>query len=933
MTHQSSRRARLITAGILSSALLAGCPWDSPEKHLARGKEMAAKNDHAQAVIEFKNFLQSNPKSIEGRFLLGRELLAQGDFKAAGIELQKAYDGRYSRDAVLPLLVKSQLLQGEFDKISAEVKGGALELGSPQASALLQSLFGTSLLLRGKADEALVAYRKSQQYVAGYPDGMVGEAKIKAARGDLDGASAEIAQVLAGDPGHDGALVVKGDIAIKRGDTKGAAEAYLAAVARSPKNIVARMNLAGTYLDSQSYDLAQKQVAELKRLAPGYPGVNYLDALIAFHQKDYSRAGEAIALSLNEYPGNGNAQILSGAIALQNKQPEQAELHLLEGIRLEPRSLYARNLLVRLYLGRRQPQKAEDVLRPALAAFPENPGFLAMAGEIALQQGNFAEASTMFDKASQLQPDNAQVRTQAAISDIAKGDDARGLKTLEAAAGATNNNPLPQTALVLARLQRGQYDQAAEAWKALQAEQPKDPVTYNLRAAIDLGLKNIGAARKDLEHALELDPTFFTVVANLAALDEQAGDLGAARSRYKTLLAKDKNNVSGLIALAQFEARHGAKPDVVVPLLNEARRINPAATQPVVVLASYYASQNQIAQAISVTQEGLTKSPNSLNLATLMAQLQFRNGNIDVSIAALRQLVAARPKNIDFQVALGQALLASNQVEPAMRAFADAIQADPNAYAAQTTAISSLLASDKVEPANKLLATIRKSSPHSPVLAELEADTKMAAKHYADAASDYRKLNAQSPSADTVIKLATALQLVGDAQNANAVVAEWLKTHPDDVVVRTFDANNALRANRYAQAAEGYRTVLRSRPNDSGVLNNLAWALWQQKDPEALAVARKASEIAPDSPMVNDTLGWILVEQGDVKQGLDVLQRAVTAAPKQTDIALHLAKAQIKDGRTDAARTTLQNLVRSAPDSAEGKESKSLIASMNSPPR
>ncbi len=933
MTHQSSARALLIAAGILSSALLAGCPWDSPEKHLARGKEMAAKNDHAQAIIEFKNFLQTNPKSIEVRFLLGRELLAQGDPKSAGIELQKAYDGKYSRDAVLPLLVRSQLLQGDFDKISAEVKDGALELGSPEANALLQSLFGSSLMLRGKGDEALVAFRKSQQFVPGYPDAMVGEATIKAARGDLDGANAEIAQVLAGDPGHDGALVVKGEIATRRGDRKGAIEAYLAAVTRSPRNITARLDLAGAYLDSQSYDLAQQQVTELRRLAPGHPGVNYSDALIAFHNKDYSHAGEAIALSLNENPGNGNAQILSGAIAVANKQPEQAELHLLEGIRLEPRSLFARNLLVRLYLDRRQPQKADEILRPAFAAFPNSPSFLAMAGEIALQQGNFADASNLFDKASQLQPENAQVRTQAAISDFAKGDEARGFATLEAAASATNNNPVPQIALVLARLQRRQYEQAAAAWKILQTEKPQDPVTYNLRAAIDLGLKDIGAARKALEHARDLDPTFFPVVANLAGLDEQSGDIEAARGRYKALLAKDRNNVSGLMALAELEARHGAKPDVVVPLLEEARRIEPSGTRPVFVLASYYASLNQFAKAISVVQDGLTKSPNSLNLTALMGKLQFQSGNVDTAITELRKLVAAEPKNIEYQLALGKALLASNQVEPATRAFTEAIQTDPKASFTQSEAVGALLAYNKVEPANKLLAGIRRANPNSPVLPELDADMKMATKHYADAASDYRKLNAQTPSSMMVMKLYAALELGGSTQNANAVVAEWLKAHPDDVAVRTFDANNALRTNNYAQAVEGYRTVLRSRPNDSGVLNNLAWALWQQKDPEALAVARKASDISPDNPMVNDTLGWMLVEQGNVKQGLEVLQRAMSAAPKQPVIALHVAKAQIKDGRADAARTTLQNLVRNAPDSAEGKESKSLIASLNSASR
>ena len=112
-------------------------------------------------------------------------------------------------------------------------------------------------------------------------------------------------------------------------------------------------------------------------------------------------------------------------------------------------------------------------------------------------------------------------------------------------------------------------------------------------------------------------------------------------------------------------------------------------------------------------------------------------------------------------------------------------------------------------------------------------------------------------------------------------------------------------------------------------LNNLAWSLWEQKDGQALSYAEKAVQLAPNSPAVGDTLGWMLVEQGQVKRGLELLEKASAMVPKQSEIALHLAKAQIKDGKKDAARTTLQNVMKNAPaDSAEAKESKALLASL-----
>ena len=95
-----------------------------------------------------------------------------------------------------------------------------------------------------------------------------------------------------------------------------------------------------------------------------------------------------------------------------------------------------------------------------------------------------------------------------------------------------------------------------------------------------------------------------------------------------------------------------------------------------------------------------------------------------------------------------------------------------------------------------------------------------------------------------------------------------------------------------------------------------------------MAIAQRANDLAPNQPAINDTIGWIMVEQGRTKDGLELLQKASAAAPAQRFIALHLAKAQIKDGRKDAARTTLQAIVRAAPESVEGKESKTLMATL-----
>ncbi len=908
------------------AAMLAGCPFDKPQEHLARGKALAAKGDHTGATIEFKNVLQSDPKSSEARYLLGRELLQTGEARAAEIELQKAYAAKYNRDAVIAPLVQSQLSQNQPEKIPAEAY--RMELATPEGNAELRSLLGAASLLQNRPDEALTFYRSAMQAVPDYPQARLGEARIAAIRGNTDEASAEVTAVLAKNPTLFEGLFLKGDIARARGANPEAIAAYVAAIAQSPRSVAARLALADAYVNAKSYDLAQAQVDQLKKLAPRNPGTNYLDALIAFDRKDYLRANDAINLSLGENPANGVGQLLSGAISIAMGQPALGEVHLLEGIRLLPNAIYGRRMLTALYLRQRQPQKANEILQPALRALPDDANLNGMAGEVALLLGDFPHASKYFERTAQIDPANTNAKVRRAAIDIAQGNDAGGLAALEAAAKESANNPNPDIVIIVTQLNRKQYDQALVAWKRLEKNQPDNPLTYNLRAAIDLGRNDRAGARKALEHAVQIQPTFFPAVNNLAGLDELDGNLDAARQRYKTLLAKDKNSSPALVALAQLEANHGAGADVVVPLLTEAHRVAPKSEQPITALVGYQLSQNNRQQALAAVQEGLNATPNNETYLNIVGALQMQGGGVDQAIAAYRTLSSGRPDSVEYKVRLAQAMLLANQGDLAIPALDNILKAQVEVPAVQTAVVGVVLSAGRVDDAARMLATIHKAAPKSPALNELDADVKVAQKQYVEAAALYRKALAQTPSPATTIKLASTLQAAGNDAEAHTLLADWMKAHPKDSAVAVFDADVALRAKDYPRAATAYRAILAQSPNDANVLNNLAWALWQQKDPQAVTFAEKATTLAPNNPAFSDTLGWMLVEQGDTKRGRELLEKASAAAPRQRDITLHLAKAQIKDGQKDRARTTLQALLKAAPDSPEAKESKALMATL-----
>jgi FimV-like protein len=167
----------------------------------------------------------------------------------------------------------------------------------------------------------------------------------------------------------------------------------------------------------------------------------------------------------------------------------------------------------------------------------------------------------------------------------------------------------------------------------------------------------------------------------------------------------------------------------------------------------------------------------------------------------------------------------------------------------------------------------------------------------------------------------------GKEQKANQGLAQWIKDHPDDVQALMYSAEQSLSTRQYQPAAAQLETVVKLTPNNALALNNLAWTYQQLNNPKALETAEKAYSLAGNNPAVLDTLGSILTDKGDSKRAVDLLQKAVTALPDNTDMQLHLAQAQVKNGDKAGARKTLEK-ISAANKGGASEKAKELLGQM-----
>jgi len=196
---------------------------------------------------------------------------------------------------------------------------------------------------------------------------------------------------------------------------------------------------------------------------------------------------------------------------------------------------------------------------------------------------------------------------------------------------------------------------------------------------------------------------------------------------------------------------------------------------------------------------------------------------------------------------------------------------------------------------------------------------------FSAAAEAYQRAYDMAPSGQLALLSSNARRQSGDHEAAATALRNWLAVQPDDHRVRLQLAMYLDQTGRQEDAIAEYEQLLDQRPDNVVALNNLAWLYHLVGDGRAVTLAEQAVELAPDRPEITDTLGWILVEEGELRRGLLLLQQAAVQAPHIPDIRYHLAVAYQRVGRLDEARKELQYLLASGEEFARRDDAQALM--------
>lgn len=722
------------------------------------------------------------------------------------------------------------------------------QLDAPRTDmAGLQTLQGTALLQLGRSAEARQKFEAALQSDAKDIDALLGLATVVA---DLDGIPA-------------GLTVTERALQTAPGD---------------PRVRILRGRLQ---LRAQAPALAQKEFEEAVRDAEhNKQGDQRFTALIGHAQAALAQSlvEESLAVTARVQqiaPEDPVSRLLRAQALLLAGKPAEAQPLLEKNVSADSGATDSKFLLGLIALNNGLFGQAEMYLASVVTAAPTNLQARKLLAEARLRQRKPADALNALLPAVEGGAPNAQLLAAAGKVSFAAGRPAAALEYLERSVKADPDNSAIRLDLAAGYVANGQADRAIALLDSAPVDEANTSHYRYLKALTFL-------ARGDRQGAVN----FATGIAAKESTDADAQTLAGS------LLASQKDF-----------GRAGT-------YFERAATLSPRSPAPHVSLGRLEWAQGHYEPARAQFARALELSPGDATATLSLVELELGQRRPEAALAVLDGALKTHPKFVEARILQARILAGTGKLEQADAAAREAVRMAPENTAAIELLARVALARGKLDEANARVADLTRLAPDQAGTQMLVGNVQLAQKRYAAAAAAYRKAGTSRP--DTAAALAEfRARRLGALDDPLAPLLRLVEQRPNDTRAQMVLAQAQQELGDAPAAIRSYEGILARNPNDAPALNNLAWLRYQARDPGALALAKRAHAAAPGDPRITDTYGWLLVENGQLQEGLELLA-AIAGPGADEEVRMHYAQALARAGKKDEARALGARLVTSS---------------------
>lgn len=360
------------------------------------------------------------------------------------------------------------------------------------------------------------------------------------------------------------------------------------------------------------------------------------------------------------------------------------------------------------------------------------------------------------------------------------------------------------------------------------------------------------------------------------------------------------------IAIAKLEALPGGNEERVISSLDEAVKLSKDDPDTrVQALLMRAGLRENLADRVGDLDEAIETKPNDPQALRARGALHMGMDKPEKALADFDAALKLEPNHALTHEARGAALAMLDRLDDSRAAYAKALELDPKASSARMQRAQVAILEEKydeaIADANKLLDldennlparmlraqaylkndqfaealadvnAVLKSRPGAPPALRLRAQIHVAQEKVDQAISDLREIVRSDPDdLQTLFQIAILYRSQKNFTKALALFDELLEKTPQAWFVRYGRADAYLSTGKHREALADYNEAVKQQPDDSGMLNNLAWLLATSPMDEvrngkrAIELATKACELTEyKAPHILSTLAAAYAESGD----------------------------------------------------------------------
>lgn len=675
-------------------ALLTACSRDPnvrKQKYFESGQKFFAEGKYREAVIQFSNSVQIDPRFAQAHAQLAQAYLKLGDTQRAYNELSRTLE--LNPDNYRAQTDLANLLTG-----ARRPDGTAFPEYVTQARPHLD-------FLRDKQPNNPETHEAWSNYYA--------------AQNKLGDAVQEAQQAITLDPNRSESYLQLALLEIRANQPDLAEANFKKAIAVDPKSLNALLALGGFYQSHNRLAEAEQQFKQAIQIdsSNGVPRAALVRLLMQEGKKDETIA--FLQQTKRDLPNNHQGYTMLGDFYFATGDLDHAMAEYASLYQEHPKDVQVKKNYIQILILKNQLDEAGKLNGEILKGHPNDVDGLIFKGELQRMKNDPSGAVESLQSALHIEPDNAVAHYQLGLAYAQERDLARAESEWREAVRIRPELTDAQRALATLQIGRGEYDDALQTAQQITNTQPWSPEGFLLRGIAELGMRKFADAQRDDEEARNRAPSSAAPYVQLGHVQLAQKHYADAGKFYQQALDKDPSSSDGLRGLMTTYTEQ-KQYDKAITAANAQIAKSPDNSNFYDLLGTaLFDGKKDYAGAEAALRKAVDLNKNNTDALEKLGKVEIQRGNMDQALALYQQAIKDNPQDAHFYILAGELYDAKQNLDQAKAMYQQALVVSPNhPLAANNLAYLLLRQGGNIDVAMNMAQTARRGMPNSPNAAD-----------------------------------------------------------------------------------------------------------------------------------------------------------------------------------------------------------------------